>query len=87
MQFSDVDRLITLYERESERLVMSVCLTDSEFDAVRTILGGNAEDCMYDCYPLINDALLAVLNLFHGRIPEGNYDYFLESELAAGGSD
>jgi hypothetical protein len=78
---TQLHRFITVYQLEGDSLVEQVTLSDREFDAIRSLLGCDDSDVMLDAYPLKDDVLRRTMAMLNGRLPQGAFEYFLETEV------
>jgi hypothetical protein len=76
----EIRRCLALFEKNGDALVELVPLCCEEFEAARSMLGCDADDPMYDCYPLAGEALRAFLSILRREVRD-DCEYFIESDL------
>lgn len=80
MMRKEVTRFITLFQRVGDDFVESIEINEFEFGLIRKILDIDESDSMYDSYPITGSVLHQIKELLGNKLPNGDYEYFLEAE-------
>jgi hypothetical protein len=80
MSRTRIHRYIAAFDKNSDVLIEKCPLSKGEFEIIRSLLGNDPSDPMYDCYPLKGHVLEKVFALVDRRLKTRDHEYFLETE-------
>lgn len=74
-------RLITIFEKDGDDFVGELEISEVEFRMIASRLGYQRYEEMYDCYPIDQSIINEINRSLGGRLAQGHYVYYLESDL------